>query len=66
MNEKYSHSSLEDLAKKVKSHCAEVAKEQLLEASIQGLCLEGAIEVAIGSIHSIDVNKLITDIESEP
>lgn len=65
MNDQPSNKSTSlEIAEKVKAHCAKVAKEELLDASIQGLCLEGAIEVALGAINSIDTQKIISEIEA--
>lgn len=56
-------SNSQKVAEKVRAHCANVAREELLDASMQGLCLEGAIEVALGAIKSIDLQKIIDEVD---
>ncbi|MDZ7716816.1 MAG: acetyltransferase [Balneolaceae bacterium] len=56
---KESDEQLTQLAQEVQDACFEAAKEGFQEASISGLCRDGAIEAALGAIQSLDINKLI-------
>ena len=51
------------LAEAIRIQCAEAAKEGFNEASTRGLCSEGAIEAAIGAIQSLNLNKVIKELE---
>jgi len=52
MNEK-------ELAEKIREACIKAAREGFMEASISGLCTEGAIEAAVGAMQSLNLGKLI-------
>lgn len=52
MNEK-------ELAEKVKEACIDAAREGFMEASMSGLCTEGAMEAAISRIQTMDLEKVI-------
>lgn len=56
MNNK--QSSLE-IAEMVKNACIEAAREGFLDASISGLCSEGAFEAAISAIQQLDVEMVV-------
>lgn len=47
------------LAQKVKEACIEAAKEGFHDASISGLCSEGAIEAAVSAIQKLEIEELI-------
>jgi len=47
------------LAEKVKEACIEAAKEGFQDASISGLCTEGAMEAAVGAIQKLDIQKIL-------
>ncbi|HKL17496.1 MAG TPA: hypothetical protein VJ905_00945 [Halalkalibaculum sp.] len=47
------------IAEEVREACLKAAGEGFREASLSGLCAEGAIEAALGSIQSIDLKELI-------
>lgn len=49
------------LAEKVREACIQAAKEGFRDASISGLCNEGAVEAAISSIQLIDLEKVIEE-----
>jgi len=53
------HTKIKKIAEKVRSACIEAAREGFQDASMSGLCLEGAIEAAIGSIQSLDLEFII-------
>lgn len=50
---------LNQLAEQIRDACIEAAKEGFREASMSGLCTEGAIEAAVGAIQSLDLEKVI-------
>lgn len=47
------------LAEKVKEACVQAAREGFQDASISGLCAEGAMEAAISAIQNLKLEKLI-------
>ncbi|MEX0779538.1 MAG: acetyltransferase [Balneolales bacterium] len=49
------------LAEKVRAACLKAAREGYDEASQDGLCSEGAVEVAIGAIQRLDLENLIKE-----
>lgn len=48
-----------DVAEKVRTACIKAAQEGFQDASMSGLCMEGAIESAVGSIQSLNLDKII-------
>jgi hypothetical protein len=48
-----------ELAEKVQKVCIEAAREGFQEASMSGLCTEGAMEAAISAIQNLELEKLI-------
>jgi hypothetical protein len=53
------------LAEAVRAACLAAAREGYEEASMRGLCHEGAWECAIGAIQSLDVRRLLVPQHSE-
>lgn len=47
------------IAEQIRNACIKAAKEGFLDASMSGLCTEGAMEAAIGAIESLDVEQLV-------
>jgi hypothetical protein len=47
-----------EIAEIVRSKCIEAAREGFRDASISGLCIDGAIEAAISAIQSLDLAKI--------
>lgn len=47
------------LAREIRDACAEAAKEGFQDASIQGLCQEGAMEAAVSAIERLDLKTLL-------
>lgn len=45
------------IAEQVRNACIEAAKEGFMDASMSGLCTEGAMEAAISAIESLDLTK---------
>ncbi|MDR8393169.1 acetyltransferase [Aliifodinibius sp. S!AR15-10] len=50
------------IARLVQQECIRAAREGFQDASMSGLCREGALEAAIGSIQSLDLEKLIEQV----
>jgi len=48
-----------EIAEKVRQSCIEAAREGFQDASMRGLCTEGAAEAAIGAIQSLDLENII-------
>lgn len=61
MNENNQAKIKKEVAEKVRKACIEAAREGFREASMSGLCTEGAMEAAVGSIQSLDLNKILND-----
>ena len=51
-----------ELAERVRTECIKAAKEGFLEASMSGLCSEGAMEAAISAMQIIDIKKITEEI----
>ncbi len=49
------------IAKSVQEACIRVAREGFRDASMRGLCTEGAIEAAIGAMQSVDVEAIVAE-----
>ena len=47
------------LAETVRDACLEAARQAYEDASIRGLCHEGAWECAVGAIRSLDVTAIL-------
>jgi hypothetical protein len=47
------------LAEMIRLACIKAAKEGFMDASMSGLCTEGAMEAAISAMESLDLEKLI-------
>ena len=53
-----------ELAEFIRKACIDAAKEGYRDASMSGLCAEGAREAAVSAIQSLDLEQLIKDFES--
>jgi len=51
--------SEQQLAERVRKACVEAAREGFMDASMSGLCEEGAMEAAISAIQKLDIEKII-------
>ncbi|MDZ7805592.1 MAG: acetyltransferase [Gracilimonas sp.] len=49
------------LAETVRLACIKAAKEGFMDASMSGLCTEGAMEAAISAMESLDLEELVTN-----
>ncbi len=54
-----------ELAERIRSECIEAAKEGFRDASMSGLCSEGAIEAAVSAIQKLDVEEILKAYRSE-
>lgn len=54
-------SELERIAEKVRQRCIKAAKKGFKDASMSGLCTEGAAEAAIGAMQSLDVTEIVAE-----
>ena len=59
MNDDTEISRKKELAEKVRKACIQAAREGFQEASMSGLCMEGAIEAAVGSIQKLDLKEIL-------
>lgn len=58
-NQEQTHAADKRLAYKVRQACIEAAKEGFMDASMSGLCAEGAMEAAVSAIEKLDIETLI-------
>jgi hypothetical protein len=49
------------MAEYIRDKCIEAARDGFRDASISGLCAEGAMEAAISAMQSLDVDQLIKE-----
>lgn len=54
----------EQLAEVVRAACLKAATEAYEDAGIRGLCEEGRWEAAAGALQSLDLRKLVQELES--
>ncbi|MFU8860463.1 MAG: hypothetical protein ACNA8K_08560 [Cyclonatronaceae bacterium] len=52
------------LAEAIRSECLRAAREAFMDASENGLCLDGAIEAASGAIQAVDTDRIVNRILS--
>lgn len=52
-----------DLAESIRQACIEAARDGFRDASMSGLCSEGAMEAAVGAMQSLDIEQLIKQAE---
>lgn len=48
-----------DMAESIRQACIEAARDGFRDASMSGLCAEGAMEAAVSAIESLDLEQLI-------
>lgn len=54
----------EIIAERVRNACVNAAKEGFRDASISGLCQDGAMEAAVSAIQTLDLDKIVEEIKS--
>lgn len=52
-----------DMAESIRQACIDAAKEGFQDASMSGLCSEGAMEAAVSAMQSIDLEQLIENLD---
>ncbi|QKT03814.1 acetyltransferase [Ectothiorhodospiraceae bacterium 2226] len=57
-----SHTDPHLIAEAVRTACLHAAREAHEQASISGLCGEGAWEAALGAIQTLDLDALLSDL----
>lgn len=50
-----------DMAESIRQACIEAAREGFRDASMSGLCSEGAMEAAVSSIQSLNLEEIINE-----
>ncbi|MEX0609338.1 MAG: acetyltransferase [Balneolaceae bacterium] len=50
-----------ETAEQIREACIKAAREGFIDASISGLCEEGAMEAAISAIQLLDLEKMIKE-----
>lgn len=53
------YSDLMKLAEEIRAACIKTAQNEFRAAAMSGLCMDGAIEAAMGSIQSLDLEKIV-------
>lgn len=48
-----------EIAEQIRNACIKAAREGFINASMSGLCTEGAMEAAISAMQSLDVEKVL-------
>lgn len=51
--------SILNIAETVKNACIEAARDGFRDASMSGLCTEGAMEAAISAIQKLNVEEIV-------
>ena len=50
-----------ETAEKIREACVKAAKEGFMDASMSGLCTEGAMEAAVSAIQSLNLEKVLEE-----
>lgn len=50
-----------DLAEQIRKACINAAREGFMDASLSGLCAEGAMEAAVSAMQSLQLEKVIEE-----
>lgn len=48
-----------ELAEFIRNRCIEAARDGFTEASMSGLCTEGAMEAAISAIQKLNIEEMV-------
>jgi hypothetical protein len=59
-----SHQELMRIAEAVRAACLQAAQQGYERAAVDGLCDEGALEVALDAIRSLDIGGLLRELKS--
>ena len=52
-----------ELAELIRKKCIDAAKEGFRDASVSGLCAEGAIEAAVSAIQKLDPEQMVNQLK---
>jgi len=52
-----------EMAESIRQACINAARDGFRDASMSGLCADGAMEAAVSAIQSLDMEKLIQNLE---
>ena len=52
------------LAEQIRGACIRAAREGFQEASMSGLCQEGAMEAAISAMQSMDLKQVLREVQN--
>lgn len=52
-----------NMAESIRQACIEAARDGFRDASMSGLCADGAMEAAVSAMQSLDLEKLIQNFE---
>jgi hypothetical protein len=50
-----------ECAEQIRKACIEAAKDGFLDASMSGLCTEGAMEAAVSAIESLNLKNILEE-----
>ncbi|MBD3615055.1 MAG: acetyltransferase [Gracilimonas sp.] len=53
-----------EYAENIRGACIKAAQEGFMDASISGLCAEGAMEAAISAMQSLNLKKILDEEQS--
>lgn len=53
------------LAEQIKTACIKAAREGFTDASMSGLCSDGAMEAAISSIQKLDLKQIVDEFHKD-
>lgn len=53
-----------ECAEKIREACIKAAKKGFMDASMSGLCTEGAMEAAISAIQSLNLKTILNEVQS--
>jgi hypothetical protein len=61
VNENFIPMNEQELSEKIREACIKAAREGFMDASMSGLCTEGAMEAAISAMQSLNMEQLIEE-----
>ena len=64
MDTDHQSTDLKQLAETIRTACLQAAQEGYERAAADGLCDEGALEVALDSIRSLDIADLLRELKA--
>jgi hypothetical protein len=64
MNKELLNQEKEALAEFIRNECVKIALESYEEASIRGMCREGAWEYAVDSMRNLKIKELLKELKA--